>query len=68
MLAATETSLFDATPETVGQQAPYLEQVMMEDVYQVLDQQVKDTLSEITLGQLAQKAIEKGTTGYMYYL
>ena len=41
---------------------------MMEDVFQVLDQQVKDTLSEITLGQLAQKAIEKGTTGYMYYL
>lgn len=68
VLAATETSLFDATPETVGQQAPHLEQVMMEDVYQVLDQQVKDTLSEITLGQLAQKTIEKGTTGYMYYL
>jgi hypothetical protein len=29
---------------------------------------VKQTLSGITLEQLAQKAIEKSTTGYMYYL
>ena len=68
VLAATETSLFDPTPETLGEQAPYLEQVMVEDVFQVLDDTVKETLSGITLEQLAQKAIEKSTTGYMYYL
>lgn len=68
VLAATETSLFDSTPETLGEQAPYLEQVMVEEVFRVLDDTVKETLSNITLEQLAQKAIEKSTTGYMYYL
>lgn len=68
ILYATETSLFDATPETLGEQAPYMEQVMMEDVFHVLDDTVQRTLSAITLEQLAQKAIEKSTTGYMYYL
>lgn len=68
VLYATETSLFDATPETLGDQAPYLEQVMMEQVFQKLDKTVKNALSQITLHDLAQKAIEKSTTGYMYYL
>lgn len=68
VLYATETSLFDATPETLGDQAPYLEQVMMEQVFQKLDETVKNALSQITLHDLAQKAIEKSTTGYMYYL
>ena len=45
-----------------------MEQVMMEDVFHVLDDTVQRTLSTITLEQLAQKAIEKSTTGYMYYL
>ena len=68
VLYATETSLFDPTPETLGDQAPYLEQVMGEDVFGVLDETVKETLEGITLEQLAQKAIEKSTTGYMYYV
>ena len=43
VLAATETSLFDSTPETLGEQAPYLEQVMVEEVFRVLDDKVKET-------------------------
>ena len=41
---------------------------MVEEVFRVLDDTVKETLSNITLEQLAQRAIEKSTTGYMYYL
>lgn len=68
VLSATETSLFDPTPATVEESAPHVENVMVNSVYTVLDQAVKDTLSYITLDQLAQRAIQDSSTGYMYYL
>ncbi len=68
VLSATETSLFDPTPATVGDSAPYIEQVMEGSVFGVLDRAVQDSLSSITLAELAEKAIQNSTTGYMYYL
>ena len=68
ILVATETSLFDPTPSTVSEQAPHIESVMADSVYSVLDQALKDSLSSITLEQLAEKAIHDSSAGYMYYL
>lgn len=68
VLSATETSLFDATPATVGDSARHIENVMAGSVFEVLDRAVKDSLSGITLAHLAERAIQNSTTGYMYYL
>ena len=68
VLSATETSLFDPTPATVGDSAPHIEQVMEGSVFGILDQAVQHSLSSITLAQLAEQAIQNSTTGYMYYL
>lgn len=68
VLAATETSLFDPTPATVTEGAPHIEGVMTDSVYAVLDQVVRESLSAVTLADLAEKAIQNSTTGYMYYL
>lgn len=68
VLSATETSLFDPTPATVGDSAPHIEQVMEGSVFGVLDQAVQHSLSSITLAELAEQAIQNSTTGYMYYL
>ena len=68
VLSATETSLFDPTPATVGDSAPHIEQVMEGSVFGILDQAVQHSLSSITLAELAEQAIQNSTTGYMYYL
>ena len=68
VLSATETSLFDPTPTTVGDSAPHIEQVMEGSVFGILDQAVQHSLSSITLAELAEQAIQNSTTGYMYYL
>lgn len=68
VLSATETSLFDPTPETVGDSAPHIEGAMTGSVYSVLDQTVRKILSGITLEQLAEKAIHDSAAGYMYYV
>ncbi len=68
ILAAAETSLFDATPETVGDGAQYIEKAMMEGVFLPLDQTVHNSLVNITLGELADLANKNRAVGYMYYL
>ena len=68
VLSATETSLFEPTPATVDDSAPHIERAMADAVFTVLDQAVKDSLSKITLEQLAEKAIQDNSRGYMYYL
>jgi Rrf2 family protein len=68
VLAAAETSLFEATPATVGENAGYIEKTMTDQVFSALDHTVKDSLSAITLQQLADSANANNATGYMYYL
>ena len=68
VLSATETSLFDPTPSTVTDSAPHIESVMADSVYGILDQTVRESLTKVTLEQLAEKAIHDSSAGYMYYL
>ena len=68
ILAATETSLFEPTPETVAQQASEIETAMAGQVFAPLDAVVRDLLTSVTLARLAETARENSIVGYMYYL
>ena len=68
VLDATETGLFENTAATVEEGASYLEQAMESVVFSPLDETVRGMLSGITLSQLAKKAADSNTAGYMYYL
>jgi hypothetical protein len=52
----------------VGENAGYIEKTMTDQVFSALDHTVKDSLSAITLQQLADSANANNATGYMYYL
>ena len=66
ILSASETSLFDPTPETVS--ASFIERAMTETVFTPLDETVRSALSATTLARLAETAASNSSTGYMYYL
>ena len=68
VLSATETSLFDVTPETVSENASHIEEAMYSQVFDRLDQSVKAVLSEISIAELAETAYTLTADGYMYYL
>lgn len=69
ILFSVETSLFEKTEQTTEEGAKYLEKAIQETVFDALDNQIKETLSKITLSELVTKAEAYGVDeGYMYYL
>ena len=69
ILMTTELSLFEPAAETVNEKAPEIDDTIRDDVFAVLDDVVKTTLSEITLADLLEGAQKrKGIEGLMYYI
>lgn len=56
VLASVELSLFQKTPETVSKKAPEIEKTLRQSAFDLLDQAVRETLSEVSLADLAQAA------------
>lgn len=56
ILSCVELSLFKDTQETVAQRAPDIEKALRSYAFDLLDQTVRGTLSEITLADLATDA------------
>ena len=69
VLTAVETGLFDKTEETVAQRAPEIEYAMRESAFQVLDDAVAASLSQVTLEDLVLASEKhKGDDAAMYYI
>lgn len=69
VLMTTELSMFEPSAETVNEKAPEIDDTIREDVFDILDNAVKRTLSEITLADLLKGAQKrKGIEGLMYYI
>ena len=69
VLTAVETGLFDKTEETVAQKAPEIEYAMRESAFQVLDDAVAASLSQVTLEDLVLASEKhKGDDAAMYYI
>lgn len=69
ILAASESSLFEVTEETVSQKAPDIEAALRESVFGKLDEAVEKTLKSITLYDIAAEAEKhKVDDGFMYYI
>lgn len=69
VLITTELSLFEPAAETVNEKASEIDDTIREDVFDVLDNVVKTTLSEITLDDLLEGTQKrKGIEGLMYYI
>ena len=69
VLITTELSLFKPAAETVNEKASEIDDTIREDVFDVLDNVVKTTLSEITLDDLLEGTQKrKGIEGLMYYI
>jgi len=69
VLAATDLSLFEEVGDTVKDHAPGIEAAMRQSVFDAVDGAVRDTLSNVTLKDLADemKQHRKGQ-GYMYFI
>lgn len=69
LLLSIENSLFEKTEKTVEESAPYLENCMQEEVFDVLDNGVKENLSGITVEELVDKLGKyRDNENYMYYV
>jgi Rrf2 family protein len=69
VLSAVELTLFEQNDDTVGKTAPEIEKTLIQSVYDVLDNTLKKTLSELTLEQLVIEAESHRTDdGLMYYI
>jgi len=69
VLSVIENSLFEKTESTVSESDVNIEKAMIETVFDVLGNSVKETLSGITLEDITnQVAKHKGGENYMYYL
>jgi Rrf2 family protein len=69
VLTAVETGLFDKTEETVAERAPEIEFAMRESAFQVLDDAVAASLSQISLEDLVLASEKhKGDDAAMYYI
>ncbi|HHW66507.1 MAG: Rrf2 family transcriptional regulator, cysteine metabolism repressor [Epulopiscium sp.] len=58
VLQTVEASLFEQTQETVFEKAPDIEKALQSSVFDVLDKNIKTTLSSITIADLV-KDVEK---------
>lgn len=69
ILSALEQTLFEPTESSVEEKAPTIESILNENVYEVLDQGVKDTLSKIKLSHLLDEYVaQKNKGNYMFYI
>ncbi|MQM72368.1 MAG: Rrf2 family transcriptional regulator [Eubacteriaceae bacterium] len=69
ILSALEQTLFEPTESSVEEKAPTIESILNENVYDVLDQGVKDTLSKIKLSHLLDEYVSQKNKGnYMFYI
>ena len=69
VLTAVETGLFDKTEETVAEKAPEIEYAMRVSAFQMLDDAVAASLSQVTLEDLVLASEKhKGDNANMYYI
>ncbi|NLW58987.1 MAG: Rrf2 family transcriptional regulator [Firmicutes bacterium] len=69
VLSAVEVSLFEPTQDTVPDRAPEIEKALRRSAFEVLDQQIRTTLSEITLADLVREAEKyKQSEALMFYI
>lgn len=69
ILSALEQTLFEPTESSVEEKAPTIESILNENVYEILDQGVKDTLSKIKLSHLLEEYVaQKNKGNYMFYI
>lgn len=69
VLLSVEVSLFEQTQETVSDKAPDIEQALRSSVFDVLDKNIKQTLSTITIADLVAEAEKhKDYNALMFYI
>ena len=69
VLSAVELSLFEKTEDSVADKAPEIEAAMQLLAFDILDRTVKETLQNITLGDLAVAAQEHtANSEFMFYI
>lgn len=69
ILTALEQSLFEKTEESVAQKASDIENTMQDSVFSLIDKAVEDTLTKISLYDLAIKAeTYRENASYMFYI
>jgi len=69
ILSAVETSLFEATEESIAKNAPEIEAAMKITVYNPLDEAIKAALEGITLNDLVSEAERNNSDqGFMFYI
>lgn len=69
VLLAVEGSLFEHTQETVSEKAPDIEAAIRLSAFDVLDKNVRQTLSSITIANLVNEAEKhKEDDGMMFYI
>lgn len=67
VLASVEPAIFADNEKTVEEIAPKIEQALHNQIYARLDDALKESLSHVTLANLAEDA-QKDDDNYMYYL
>ncbi|GAA5101395.1 RrF2 family transcriptional regulator [Wohlfahrtiimonas larvae] len=67
VLSSVEPALFADNEKTVDEIAPKIEQALQQQIYIRLDEALKESLSSVTLADLAEDA-QKDDDNYMYYL
>mgnify|MGYP000232608495 FL=1 len=69
VLLAVEGSLFEQTQETVQEKAPDIEMAMRLSAFDILDKNVRHTLSSITIADLVSEAEKhKENNAMMFYI
>jgi Rrf2 family protein len=69
ILYAIESSLFEKTEKTVEESDLYLENCMQENIFNIIDDSIRDKLINITLEDIVNKLSRyKNNQNYMYYL
>ncbi|HOA81450.1 MAG TPA: Rrf2 family transcriptional regulator [Defluviitaleaceae bacterium] len=69
VLEAVETSLFDQAQETVSKKAPDIEETLRLSVFNLLDKNIRQTLSTITIEDLVKETEKhKENNAIMFYI
>ncbi len=69
ILSSIETTIFEKTENTVDESDESIERAMQEIVFDIIDNSLKDILTNISLDDIAKKAKSlKDAQGYMYYI
>ena len=67
ILSAVELSLFEEPKDTVSENAPEIDQAIRASVFDVLDEKIKETLTNITLEALVLAMEQHKTDGKMMF-